>query len=225
MSALIKAAGFVDRLQWKHWDRLTFKPDEIQQRLLLKIIQRNRKARFGRDHGFSTIGSLRDYRKQVPLADYEGLRSYVDSVKAGEPDVLTAEPVVMFTMTSGSTGDPKLIPVTARARENHRQLTRLWYHRALADSDAAGLRAVVGTSTAERLAEAEKSDRGADFLRYLRDNHADTVEVTDALVRGDRALVLVAGERSYGKVVGEAILSRVDGAWRVDDEMLQIKME
>jgi hypothetical protein len=133
MSALIKAAGFVDRLQWKHWDRLTFKPDEIQQRLLLKIVQRNREARFGRDHGFSSIGSLRDYRKQVPLTDYEGLRSYVDSVKTGEPDVLTAEPVVMFTVTSGSTGDPKLIPVTARARENHRQLTRLWYHRALAD--------------------------------------------------------------------------------------------
>ena len=36
-------------------------------------------------------------------------------------------------MTSGSTGEPKLIPVTATSRANHRQLTRLWYYRASID--------------------------------------------------------------------------------------------
>jgi hypothetical protein len=36
-------------------------------------------------------------------------------------------------MTSGSTGEPKLIPITETSRENHRQLTRLWYYRALVD--------------------------------------------------------------------------------------------
>ena len=101
----------------------------------------------------------------------------------------------------------------------------LAYHQAVADSDAAALRAVAGASTTESLAEAEKSDRVGDLFSYLRDNHANSVEVTDALVSGDRALVLVSGERSYGKVVGEAILTRVDGVWRVDDEMLQLRME
>jgi hypothetical protein len=46
---------------------------------------------------------------------------------------LTAQPVLMFTLTSGSTGQPKLIPVTATTRRNHRQLTRFWYYRALVD--------------------------------------------------------------------------------------------
>jgi hypothetical protein len=36
----------------------------------------------------------------------------------------------MFTLTSGSTGEPKLIPVTETAKNNHRELTRLWYYRA-----------------------------------------------------------------------------------------------
>jgi hypothetical protein len=39
----------------------------------------------------------------------------------------------MFTLTSGSTGEPKLIPITETARNNHRVLTRLWYYRAFMD--------------------------------------------------------------------------------------------
>ena len=133
MSLLVKAAVFVTRRQWNRWHDLTAKPEEVQNRLLLKIIERNRATRFGGDHGFASIRSLRDYRRQVAIGDYERFRPYVERVKSGEAHALTAEPVVMFTMTSGSTGEPKLIPVTERARENHRQLTRLWYYRALAD--------------------------------------------------------------------------------------------
>ncbi|HUF40824.1 MAG TPA: GH3 auxin-responsive promoter family protein [Verrucomicrobiae bacterium] len=133
MRLLIKAAAFVTRRQWKRWHKLTSKPQETQDRLLLGIVGRNRATRFGRAHNFKSIGSLSDYRNQVAIADYERLRPYIELVKNGETDALTAERVEMFTMTSGSTGEPKLIPVTATTRENHRQLTRLWYYRALVD--------------------------------------------------------------------------------------------
>ena len=133
MRLLIKAAAFVTRRQWKRWHKLTSKPQETQDRLLLGIVGRNRATRFGRAHNFKSIGSLGDYRNQVAIADYERLRPYIELVKNGETDALTAERVEMFTMTSGSTGEPKLIPVTATTRENHRQLTRLWYYRALVD--------------------------------------------------------------------------------------------
>ncbi|MPZ75866.1 MAG: acyl-CoA synthetase [Deltaproteobacteria bacterium] len=133
MRLLVKAAAFVTRRQWTRWHKLTSKPQEIQDRLLLNIIVRNRATRFGRDHAFESIRSLSDYRNHVTIADYERLRPYVELVKHGEPHALTAEPVDMFTMTSGSTGEPKLIPVTATTRENYQQLTRLWYYRALVD--------------------------------------------------------------------------------------------
>jgi hypothetical protein len=133
MSLLIKTAVLVTRLQWKRWQDLTLKPEEIQERVLRDIVRRNREARFGRDHRFESIRSLSDYRNQVPLADYERLRSYVELAKNGGSHALTAERVVLFTMTSGSTGEPKLIPITETSRENHRQLTRLWYYRALVD--------------------------------------------------------------------------------------------
>ena len=133
MNLLVKAAAFVTRREWTRWHDLTSKPEEIQNRLLLDIVERNRTTRFGRDHGFSSIRSLSDYRHGVEIADYERLRPYVELAKNGESHALTSEPVVMFTLTSGSTGEPKLIPVTATTRENHRQLTRLWYYRALVD--------------------------------------------------------------------------------------------
>ena len=133
MRLLVKAAAFVTRRQWARWHKLTSKPQETQDRLLLDILVRNRSTRFGRDHRFKSIGSLSDYRNQVAIAGYERFRPYVELVKNGERDALTAESIDMFTMTSGSTGEPKLIPVTAKTRENHRQLTRLWYYRALID--------------------------------------------------------------------------------------------
>ncbi|HEX9787444.1 MAG TPA: GH3 auxin-responsive promoter family protein, partial [Candidatus Binatia bacterium] len=86
-----------------------------------------------RDHHFDTIHSLGEYREQVGINDYERLRPYVELAQNGEASVLTTEPVVMFAMTSGSTGQPKLIPVTETTRRHHRQLTRFWYYRALED--------------------------------------------------------------------------------------------
>jgi hypothetical protein len=133
MSLLVKAAAFVTHRQWRRWHGLTCKPQETQDRLLLDIIARNRATHFGRDHGFASISSLSDYRRQVPIADYERLRPYVELVKNGEFHALTADRVVMFVMTSGSTGEPKWIPVTETTKENHRQLTRLWYYRARVD--------------------------------------------------------------------------------------------
>ncbi len=133
MGILLKTATFLTRRQWTRWESLTTNPERIQNRLLLDIVSRNRGARFGRDHHFDTIHSLSEYRKQVDIGDYEHLRSYVERAQNGESNVLTAEPALMFTMTSGSTGQPKLIPVTETTRRNHRQLTRFWYYRALVD--------------------------------------------------------------------------------------------
>ena len=133
MGVLFKAAAFLTRRQWTRWESLTAKPEEVQNRLLVDIVRRNRGTRFGRDHGFDTIRSLREYREQVAVSDYERLRPYVERAQNGEASALTAEPVLMFTLTSGSTGQPKLIPVTATTRRNHRQLTRFWYYRALVD--------------------------------------------------------------------------------------------
>jgi hypothetical protein len=133
MAFLLKAAAFLTARQWARWQSLTAKPEEVQNKLLRKMISRNRATSFGRDHHFDAIASLREYRAQVAIGDYERLRPYVERAADGEKSALTAAPVLMFALTSGSTGQPKLIPVTEPSRRSHRQLTRFWYHRALLD--------------------------------------------------------------------------------------------
>lgn len=133
MGIIVKAAAFVAGRQWARWRHLTTEPQKIQNQLLLDIVKRNRSTRFGRDRRFDAVHTLNDYRKQVDIGDYERLCSYVERAKNGESTALTIQPIVMFTMTSGSTGEPKLIPVTETSRRNYRQLTRFWYYRALVD--------------------------------------------------------------------------------------------
>ena len=102
MGILLRAAAFLTRRQWAGWHDLTAKPQEIQDHLLFDLIKRNRATRFGRDHHFEAIRSLSDYRAQVSVGDYERLRPYIEHAQNGEAHALTAEPVLMFTLTSGS---------------------------------------------------------------------------------------------------------------------------
>ena len=105
MGILLRAAGFFTRRQWTRWQNLTAKPQECQNHLLLDLVKRNRATRFGRDHRFDTVRALSDYRTQVPIGDYERLRPYIDCAQNGEANALTVKPVLIFTMTSGSTND------------------------------------------------------------------------------------------------------------------------
>jgi GH3 auxin-responsive promoter len=144
MTLARRAALLLSGLQWNHWERQTRDPAAAQKRLLREIVQRNQDTAFGRDHGFASITSVEDFRRQVPIGDYENLRPYIERAKQGEKAVLTSEPILMFTMTSGSTGEPKLIPVTESTRANHTRLTRLWYSRAFHDHPGSAAGKVFG---------------------------------------------------------------------------------
>src|SRR5207249_2845956 len=72
----------------------------------------------------------------VPIGDYEAFRPWVARIVAGERRVLTAETPFMFTATSGTTGEPKLVPVTASWAGVMAALMRLWTVHALRDHPA-----------------------------------------------------------------------------------------
>jgi len=114
-------------------DRAAERPLETQRSVLLDLIARNADTAFGRDHRFKLIRSETDYRRQVPIRDYEGIRPYVDRIIQGEDAVLTASAPQMLNTTSGTTGDPKYIPVTAETLSNSGAFALQWLYRALKD--------------------------------------------------------------------------------------------
>src|SRR4029079_11445498 len=83
-----------------------------QRRVLAEIIEKNRGTAYGRAHDFGGIQTVAQWRQSVPVVEYEDLRPWVDRMARGEENVLTAEVPLLFARTSGTAGEPKLIPIT-----------------------------------------------------------------------------------------------------------------
>jgi hypothetical protein len=95
------------------------KPVATQEKVFQSLLREAKNTQFGKEHHFSTIKSFEDFAKQVPVRDYEQLKSYVDKVVAGESDVLWKGKPLYFAKTSGTTSGAKYIPLTAESMPFH----------------------------------------------------------------------------------------------------------
>ncbi len=91
----------------------------IQEKLLLKMISRAKSTKFGRDHGFSEIRTVEDYRQAVSIREYEDFKPYIQLIKDGVPDVLWPGRPKYLCKTSGTTSGAKYIPITNESVGNH----------------------------------------------------------------------------------------------------------
>jgi hypothetical protein len=127
---------------------------QVQDELLAELIARHRDTAFGRDHSFAAIHNYADFKAAVPVGNYETHRPYVERVLAGETTALLPDgsdgEVLMFSLTSGTTGAPKHIPVTRRFLAQMRRGWNIWGLRALLDHKAAWLRPILQISSPVR---------------------------------------------------------------------------
>jgi hypothetical protein len=110
----------------KRFDTLIRTPARAQDRLLRKLLGTNADTEFGRRHRFAGITSLREFQERVPIATYEDLEPYITAEMHGRPNQLTKEPPVLFTTTSGTTGNRKYIPMTREGKRAKSRVTWLW---------------------------------------------------------------------------------------------------
>lgn len=88
------------------------RPQQTQDKWLSHLVLRARNTQFGKEHLFFSIKSHADFVKRVPIRDYEELRSYMDKVVQGEPNVLWPGKPLYLAKTSGTTSGAKFIPLT-----------------------------------------------------------------------------------------------------------------
>ena len=101
-------AGIVYRRTLK-WSR---NPIKTQQKVFQNLIQKASSTKFGIDHDFGKIRSHKEFVKQVPIRDYEALKSYIQESVAGQAGVLWPGKPIYFAKTSGTTSGAKFIPIT-----------------------------------------------------------------------------------------------------------------
>ncbi|MHC4251579.1 MAG: GH3 family acyl-acid amido synthetase [Planctomycetota bacterium] len=108
-------------------------PEAAQTKLLMDIVRRNRNTAYGREHAFSGVTDGASFARAVPVNTYAQLEPYVERMKGGLRNVLTADQPFMFNMTSGTTDRPKLLPITRRGQALTSRVSREWLNRALQD--------------------------------------------------------------------------------------------
>ncbi|MBU0895646.1 MAG: GH3 auxin-responsive promoter family protein [Candidatus Omnitrophica bacterium] len=110
----------------RRFELQTKDPICAQKKILFEYLRRNKNTEYGKKYKFSSIRSIEDFQERVPFSNYENLRLMVERMAAGAKNVLTADRPVFFGRTSGTTGKPKLIPVTRYSRNKKAQLMALW---------------------------------------------------------------------------------------------------
>lgn len=98
-------------------NEITTRPAEEQEKLLLRILEKNKDSVFGKQYGFDRIRSVSDYQKSVPYTDFEDYEPLIDREIAGERGVFTADPAYYFCISSGSLGTPKFFPLSREDAE------------------------------------------------------------------------------------------------------------
>lgn len=103
----------------KKIDKWKYKAVATQEKVRKQLVATARHTAFGQDHHFETIKTYADFKKQVPIRDYEGFRPYIARVLAGETDVLWPDKPLYMAKTSGTTSGVKYIPLTADSMPEH----------------------------------------------------------------------------------------------------------
>ncbi len=107
------------RLVKKRNNKWISNPLETQAKTFNKLLLKGTDTEFGRDHNFSIIKNYEDFKNQVPIRDYEGLKPYVDKVVKGEKNILWPGQPLYFAKTSGTTSGAKYIPITKESIKTH----------------------------------------------------------------------------------------------------------
>jgi hypothetical protein len=102
-------------------------PAPAQREWLRAQLARHANTRYGAEHDFASITDYGAFARRVPLATWDDLAPWIERVRLGERNVLTADTVTHLATTSGSTGAAKLIPFTQPLAGAFRAAVAPWF--------------------------------------------------------------------------------------------------
>jgi len=85
---------------------------ECQQQTFISLINAAKKTAFGKEHSFNTIRNYEDFKTNVPLRSYDDFKPYIERILNLETNVLWQGLPSHLAKSSGTAGEPKLLPVT-----------------------------------------------------------------------------------------------------------------
>ncbi len=130
------ALSWVGRKNKKILDKAAKNCAKAEEATLRSILEYAKDSEWGKAHNFDEILSAKSadelfslYQKNVPPQDYEDLRPFIERHKNGEENILFPGKPMMYATTSGTTKEPKWIPITPAYYQNvFSKMSKLWLY-------------------------------------------------------------------------------------------------
>ena len=139
---------------WQPVERLSYQPAAAQIHVMQSLLQQNRDTHFGKNHQFDEIGNYAQFQQNIPVQTYETLRPYIEEQRLTGAKALTAESPKFYAQTSGTTGEPKYIPITPTTLKMHRDEQSLFsylQYRACPEAFAGKALGIMGAAVESHL--------------------------------------------------------------------------
>jgi len=113
MKLLSPAISRLARLRSWRIENWVTNPSGAQREVLQHLITSAQYTEFGRKYNFEKLFSISEYKKNVPIHEYDDIKPYILRMMNGEENILWNTPVNWFAKSSGTTSDKsKFIPIS-----------------------------------------------------------------------------------------------------------------
>ncbi|SDD75807.1 GH3 auxin-responsive promoter family protein [Niabella drilacis] len=113
MPLLSPAISSLARMRQWRIDGWRSHPLDAQREVLQNLVTSAQYTEFGRKYNFGSLYNIRDFKKAIPIQEYNDLKPYIERCMNGEQNLLWNSPIVWFAKSSGTSGDKsKFIPIS-----------------------------------------------------------------------------------------------------------------
>ncbi len=101
-------------------------PEAVQREVLQELVTAAQYTEFGKKYHFEKLFTLKEFKRNVPIHEYDDIKHYILRMMNGEENILWNTPVSWFAKSSGTTSDKsKFIPISEESlQENHFQASK-----------------------------------------------------------------------------------------------------
>ena len=94
-------------------------PNDVQNELLHSLIEIAKDTELGKQYGFDSIKTYKDFAERVPVSSYEDFQDKIERSRKGERNIFWPTPIKWFAKSSGTTNaKSKFIPVSMESLED-----------------------------------------------------------------------------------------------------------
>lgn len=121
MKLLSSAISKLARMRLWRIENWSNHPVAAQREVLQELVTAAQYTEFGRKYNFNKLFTLKEFKKKVPIHEYDDIKPYILRMMNGEQNILWNTPIKWFAKSSGTTSDKsKFIPISDESlQDNH----------------------------------------------------------------------------------------------------------